>query len=272
VAQGIDLRFDQFARYVRVWRDLNEPDRAEEAAVSRYQRRRLHASSTFDDLGVVDAVFDPVSFAIWHGELTRLEKQMFDDDWAATRARLGHEPTIFDLPRLPAQRRLDAQVEMARRSATMPPASKRPRVLVTVLVDYPTIQGRVLQLANGTVLTPGELLPLLTEADVERAVFDPQGRVIDLGRRSRLFVGATRRAVELRDQECTEDACDQRADRCDVDHYPTPWAEGGETNQNNGRLRCPTHHPGRRRPRGPSPPSAADDGTYDEDDDDHEAD
>ena len=62
---------------------------------------------------------------------------------------------------------------------------------------------------------------------------------------------------------CDHPVCDKPAEQCDGDHFPIAWADGGETNLDNGRLRCPTHHPGRRRKRQPkpSPPPDADDGT-----------
>ena len=137
---------------------------------------------------------------------------------------------------------------MAKRSAAMPADAKHARYLFTVLVGYETFAGRICQLADGTVVTPGQIVPLLTDADIERVVFDSPSRVVDVGRRQRLFTGGTRRAVEVRDLHCTHDTCDVPYERCDVDHA-TPWAEGGETTRANGRLRCPHHNPGRRRPR-----------------------
>ena len=97
-------------------------------------------------------------------------------------------------------------------------------------------------------------MPWLTTADLERIVFDGPSRVIDVGVKQRLFGGATRRAVEVRDRFCTGFACDEPAARCEVDHV-LPYALGGLTVQDNGRLRCPAHHDGRRkRPRaGPEP-------------------
>jgi hypothetical protein len=57
------------------------------------------------------------------------------------------------------------------------------------------------------------------------------------------------RAVELkgvRDRYCTDPGCHVPADDCDVDHV-IPYADGGPTTQENGRLRCPQRHRGRRR-------------------------
>ena len=70
--------------------------------------------------------------------------------------------------------------------------------------------------------------------------------MIDVGVKQRLFKGATRRAVEVRDLFCTHDSCDIPYERCDVDHIQR-YEHDGPTTQDNGRLRCPGHNPGRRR-------------------------
>jgi hypothetical protein len=204
-----------------------------------------HCSRTFEDTVQVDALLDPVGGTVFKNELDRLEHRLFLEDWAEARERLGESATKDDLRRAPGQRRADAIVEMARRSATLGNTNLA-RPLITVMVGYETFAGRICQLADGTVVTHGQVLTLLDEADVERVVFDGPSRVIDVGRRRRLFVGASRRIVEVRDLECTEETCDVPYNRCDVDHIKR-WENGGETVQDNGRLRCPRHHPGRRR-------------------------
>jgi hypothetical protein len=239
-------RFDVFHRRVRYFRQLADPDAVEVEAQSLAEQRNLHASRTFEDCVRVDGTLEPVGGSIVLAELQRLEDLEFQSDWAEARQRLGDGATANDLARTPAQRRHDALVEMARRSAAMPPDAKRARHLLTVHVGYETLRGRICELADGTVLTPGQVVPLLTDADVERAVFGPDGRVLDLGRRERLFKGATRRAVEISDLECTHHDCDVRYQRCDIDHIE-PWAAGGPTDRANGRVRCPRHNAGRRR-------------------------
>jgi hypothetical protein len=113
-----------------------------------------------------------------------------------------------------------------------------------VLVDCETLAGRICELANGTVITPGQLVTWLDRAEVERAVFTPDGRV-EVGQRERLFTGATRRAVQIRDhlthQGCAHPYCEERPDRCQVDHI-IPYADGGPTTQANGRLLCGYHN------------------------------
>jgi len=97
------------------------------------------------------------------------------------------------------------------------------------------------ELANGTVVAPGALLPWLTEAYVERVVFDGPDRVKNVGVHRRFFTGATRRAVEVRDRTCYVELCDTPAEDCQIDHIQ-PYAAGGPTIDTNGRPACPKHN------------------------------
>ena len=132
----------------------------------------------------------------------------------------------------------------------MPEGARLPEPLLSVLVGDETLAGRICQLANGTVITPGSLLRWLDEAWVERVVFDSPSRVIDVGQRRRLFQGATRRGIQVRDQECFDDFCEEPADHAQVDHIQ-PWAQGGLTVEANGRVGCGYHNRRRHQRRGP---------------------
>ena len=101
--------------------------------------------------------------------------------------------------------------------------------------------ANICELSTGTVLTPGQVLPLLNDCDIERVVFDGPSRVIDVGVRRRFFAGATRRAVEVRDRTCSHPSCDVPAELCQIDHI-TPAERGGLTTQANGRAACGTHN------------------------------
>ncbi|MHB1598997.1 MAG: HNH endonuclease signature motif containing protein [Acidimicrobiales bacterium] len=96
-----------------------------------------------------------------------------------------------------------------------------------------------------------ELDAWIDQADIERAVFAP-GRRVEVSVRARLFTGATRRAIELRDRACTHPYCEEPAPSCEV-HHVIPFASGGETTQENGRLLCGFHN----RLRNDRPPAAA---------------
>ena len=98
---------------------------------------------------------------------------------------------------------------MATRARTAPADGRRPAPLFTVVVGLETLQGPILELFNRTVLTPGTVAPHLTEADVERIVFDGRSRVLDVGPQRRFFRGALRRAIEVRDRTCFHPSCDE---------------------------------------------------------------
>ena len=142
--------------------------------------------------------------------------------------------------RTPAQLRAAALVEMAHRSATMPKNGQRPAPLITVVMGDETF-SRLCELGSGTVITPGQVIPMLGAAQIESILFDGPSRPIYAGRRRR-FTGALRRAIEARDRHCQHPCgCDAPIDECDVDHI-LPWAAGGWTTWWNGRLQCPTHN------------------------------
>jgi hypothetical protein len=240
VAQAKGLNFRHFAQTVAYWDQLADPDGTEEAAEARRARRDVYLEPSIDGMYLGKVTLDPISGSIVSGELQRIEHEMFVADWAKAREETGSRPKVTDLCRTPAQRRADALVEMATRSALVGTDAPRPAPLFSVLVDWPTLSGRVCELAEGIVLAPGDLVEWLSSADLERAVMGPKGRV-DVGTTRRLFSGATRRAVELRDRECRHPFCDVTGCRCQADHI-VPWSEGGATTQENGRLLCGYHN------------------------------
>ena len=252
VGEACTLRPDQFVRVAAYWEQLADPDGVEAEGQAQVDHREVYLVESLDKMWLGKMTLDSVSGATVAGELDRLEHLLFEADWAEAKEALGHEPMADQLARTSSQRRADALVEMAARSKTAPADGRRPAPLFTVLVGYETLHGRILELAGGSVLTPGALLPWLDQAYLERAVFQPGGRV-EVGATTRLFTGATRRAIELRDRECTHPYCDQRLEDCEVDHI-VPYAAGGPTTQENGRLLCGFHNRLRGQPPGPDGP------------------
>jgi hypothetical protein len=241
VGNAKSLSFKHFAKTVAYWRLRADPAGAEAGSRKQIEDRSVHHAQSFGGMWFGRTTLDPVHGAIFDKELRRLEQAMFDADWADAQERLGRTPTVLDLQRTPAQRRADALVEMATRSATGPADGRRPGPLFTVLVGWETLSGMVCELANGTVLTPGTLAPWLDQAWLERVVFESPSRVIDVGAARRLFTGATRRALEVRDRECFHRTCEIDAEDCQGDHID-PWTAGGPTVMANGRLACGHHN------------------------------
>ena len=237
--QATTLSFDQYAKAVSYWHQFADPDGVETSHEKRLAARDVYLEQSFGEMWLGHLTMDPLSGAVVSEELERLEHELFEAEWAEVKALLGREPTVSDLERTPGQRRCDALAEMAKRSRTAPAGGRRPAPLITVLVDFPTLAGRICELANGTVLPPGALLSLLDEAYIERAVFSPDKRV-EVSETARLFTGATKRAIELRDRTCTHPYCD--GTRPSQVNHIIPWSKGGRTEQENGQVMCGFHN------------------------------
>lgn len=233
------LRYPYARKVVDYWCQRADALAAEHDATTRYSSRYASTAITLGGEVVLHGVLDAVGGSAFRDELQRLERALYLDD-----QKTGNARTI-------RQRRADALVEMAHRSRTSPPNGLRPRPLITFLVGEQSF-AKMCELAEGTVITPGQVVPHLADAEIERIVFDGPDRVMGVSRR-RAFTGALRRAIEVRDRHCRHlSGCDESAKDCDVDHI-TPRSEGGFTSQPNGRLLCPTHnrHPHKRDPRPP---------------------
>jgi len=240
VAQARELSFEDFESSLEYWKQLADPEGADEADEARRAKRSVYLESSYAGLWFGQMALDPISGAIVSGELNRLERELFDADCAEAKERLGRRPRLDQLARTSAQRRADALVEMATRSASAPADGIRPAPLFSVFVGYESIRGRICELENGTVLAPSALMAWMDSAYFERAIFSLGGRV-DVSVRARLFSGGTRRAIELRDRICTHPYCYEPAQSCQADHIQ-PYANGGATTQENGRLLCGFHN------------------------------
>jgi hypothetical protein len=263
VDQAKDLSFADFCRVADYWTYHADQDGAEDAAEMRRCRRDAFLSPSAFRTWLGSMNLDEISGVIVANEWRAREQALFEADRAEFFERTGTEATPGDLLcRTAAQRRADALVEMAKRSAACGSEDRRPRPLFSVLVGYETLCGPICELAQGMAVTPGSLVPWLSEADIERAVFTPPNRV-EVSASARLFTGATRRALEIRDRRCTHPYCDVPAEECQADHVQE-WARGGPTTQENGRLLCGYHN----RLRNHGPPSGEDEDDDDDDDDD----
>lgn len=169
---------------------------AAKSADGRYLLIRRTLGGDVDVQGRLDAVRG----AIVANELARLETELFEQDWAQGRERFGDAVCLDWLARTPTQRRADALVLMATRSSAMEAGSVPASPLFTVHLDLNTAK-KMCELANETVLTPGQLVPWISDAEIERVVFGGESRVLDVGRKQRFFRGALRRAIEVRDRQ-----------------------------------------------------------------------
>ncbi|MEO7147101.1 MAG: DUF222 domain-containing protein [Terrimesophilobacter sp.] len=75
----------------------------------------------------------------------------------------------------------------------------------------------------------------------QRVVLDDNGRIIELGSPERCFTPQQRRAITLRDGECSTPGCHIPAAWCEI-HHVDPAENGGPTHTDNGLLLCWFHH------------------------------
>ena len=196
-----------------------DPDGAEQGADDDRAAREVHLSQSFGGLWFGRITLDPVSGDIVDTTLRSIEAELFDADWAEAKARArprARQCSTCGAPPpsagpTPSSRWPPAPAPPPQVGAAPPRSSRwwsgsRPSV------------GPILELFNRTVLTPGTAAAHLTEADVERIVFDGPSRVLDVGAQRRFFTGALRRAIEIRDRTCFHPSCDEVPDRPEIDH------------------------------------------------------
>jgi Domain of unknown function (DUF222) len=154
----------------------------------------------------------------------------------------GRDP---DDKRTITQRRADALREicaLALRTDTLPDhGGERPQLVVSVNFDTLTNQLSAGMLDTGQMLTPEQVRRLACDARILPAVLGGDGQVLDLGKSRRLFTGAIRRALVLRDGGCSFPACTRPPRYCEG-HHIIPAFEGGPTCLDNGCLLCGHHH------------------------------
>ena len=184
----------------------------------------------------------------------------YHDDVARRFAEHGQDASTFPLARTATQRAYDALVACLLKAAgTTETTEREPLVIIhTTWWDLqqairsflgteaaeppPSVRSRLCETDSGAPVDLRDLAVAALIGQVQRRVLDPAGLTIDLGRRSRLFVGAARDAVLLAGRRCCWPGCDAHAGRIEVDHI-SPWiALSGKTDPSNGAPMCGHHN------------------------------
>src|SRR5689334_367602 len=117
----------------------------------------------------------------------------------------------------------------------------------TTLVITMSHESLTQQLATAGVIgaeekiTAAQARRLACQAHLIPAVLGTESHVLDLGRSTRLFTAAQRKALLIRDQECRAEGCDIPGTWCEAHHW-IPWRRGGSTDIADGVLLCSHHH------------------------------
>jgi hypothetical protein len=95
--------------------------------------------------------------------------------------------------------------------------------------------------AAGTPVGPAMARRILCDCDVIPAVLDSAGEPLDIGRATRIWPTAIRRAAILRDGGCVFPGCDRPARWVEI-HHIVFWVDGGPTSLDNAACLCSVHH------------------------------
>ena len=114
-------------------------------------------------------------------------------------------------------------------------------VVVTITLDQLLTALGAAGLDTGGQISATEARRLACTAGIIPVVLGGAGQVLDVGRRRRFHTGAQRVAMTIRDHGCTAVGCDRPPAMCHA-HHDTPWAHGGPTDLETGRLLCGHHH------------------------------
>ncbi|MDV8150121.1 HNH endonuclease signature motif containing protein [Arthrobacter sp. B10-11] len=169
------------------------------------------------------------------------------------RTRIGDADTTaadaLDLRTRP-QRLLDGLVGASKAglsTGALPAAGGlRPQVMVTI--DYRDLLDKLEQGIPGTgsftftgPVTASTVRKIACDADIIPVLLGTEGRVLDIGRTTRIFPPHIRKAITARDHGCAFPGCTIPAPWCEA-HHITYWSHGGATSTDNGTLLCSHHH------------------------------
>lgn len=222
------LSVSETARALEYWRQAVDGP-GELTDREALARRGVSMSETIGGIGRVDAWMTPTAF------------QAFK---AALEANMT--PPSADDTRTPRQRRHDALEDLARSyldsDDTPQVGGEKPHIMV--LADLEALQGvagGTHETLDGTVLDVATIRRLACDASISRIVLGPDSEILDIGRKTRVWTAAQRRAIIARDRHCQAQGCERPPQWCDI-HHIDHWADGGVTSVDKGELLCRFHH------------------------------
>ncbi len=234
VGYALDLDPDQFRKVAAHLADVLSPDGGLDQAEA-FRRAELH-------LGTRHAATGLTSFS---GRLDDLSIETLRVAIDGLAAPTPETDGVRDL-RSAATRRAHALVEVVRRAVdhTDLPAHGGRRPQVSVTLNWDVLQQRIGTAVtdSGVTLSAGTARRLLCDAEIIPAVLNGESQVLDLGRSSRTFNQAIRRAITLRDRGCAFPGCDRPPSWTDVHHLRFWKRDLGTTGYDNGCLLCAYHH------------------------------
>ena len=229
-------------RIVRAWRRVNRKAEAREAA-RQHASRSLHVYQDDDGTVLLRGRLTPEVGALLQRALAAARETLYRRSGLE---KTADQPTDTSLdPPTRAQQQADALALLAETALhqELDPGAPGERYQVVVHVDAavladPEQPGQAVLERGGGV--SGETSRRLA-CDASRVVMrhDEEGRVVEVGARTRTIPPAIRRALNHRDRGCRFPGCGSPMGE---GHHVRHWANGGPTTLSNLALLCRRHH------------------------------
>jgi hypothetical protein len=232
----------QVERIVRGWRRVDRQAEAREAK-RQHASRGLHLYDDDDGTVVVRGRLTPEGGALLRRALAAARETLYHrrrvDEASSCPAAVSEDP-----PTLP-QQQADALALLAETALHhgIDPGTPGERYQVVVHVDAPVLADP--EQPGQSVLEGGARVSAETSrrlaCDASRVIMrhDEDGRVVEIGARTRTIPPALRRALAHRDRGCRFPGCGAPFGE---GHHIQHWAQGGPTTLSNLALLCRRHH------------------------------
>jgi 5-methylcytosine-specific restriction endonuclease McrA len=229
-------------RIVRGWRRVDRQAEAREAR-RQHAARALHVYQDQDGTVVLRGRLAPEVGALLLRALDAARETLYHRR-RVTGAGLPTTDPAAEAPTR-AQQQADALALLAETALhhELDPGAPGERYQVVVHVDAAVLADP--EQPGQSVLEEGSHVPAGTSqrlaCDSSRVVMrhDEEGRVVEVGARTRTIPPALRRALQHRDQGCRFPGCHVRVGQ---GHHVRHWAQGGPTTLSNLALLCRRHH------------------------------
>jgi hypothetical protein len=225
---------DHVERLVRGWRQV---DRAAEnrQAAERHRNRAVRVYQDVDGMFVIQGRLTPEAGAVVRRALEAACDRLYKDPLNTGE---GEPPST-------SQRHADALALVAEAALhhDLDPGAAGDRYQVVVHVDAPVLADP--DQPGQSVLEDGDHVSAETSrrlaCDATRVVMrhDADGRITEVGARTRTIPAALRRVLQHRDGGCRFPGCGLRFTQA---HHIKHWAEDGPTTLSNLALLCRRHH------------------------------
>jgi len=229
-------------RIVRGWRRVDRLAEAQETA-RRHRSRAVHVYQDEDGMVVFRGRLAPEVGAVLIQALAAAREALYQKAHAES-VRAETSDVSLEPPTMP-QQQADALALVADAALHhgIDPGAPGERYQVVVHVDAPVLADA--DAPGQSVLDDGAHVSAETSqrlaCDASRIVMrhDPDGRILEVGARTRTIPPALRRALHHRDRGCRFPGCGLRFGQ---GHHIRHWAHGGPTTLSNLALLCRRHH------------------------------